>query len=266
MNVDAARTWAGLQAVRREAPLVQNITNFVSMDIVANGLLALGASPAMVHAIEEIEEFADLAHALTINIGTLSSAWTPSMTKVAGAMTDKQKPWVLDPVGVGATAYRTSVARELLAIGPTVVRANASEVLALAGAGREPTRGVDSTHGSEQAIKAAQAVAKESGVVVAVTGAIDYVTDGERALHISNGVPLMTRVTALGCTSSAVVAAFLAVEPDPLVAAAEALAVFGLAAEQAAVDAGGPGSLRWRLLDALAALDEAGLHEGVRIR
>ncbi|MEZ5935561.1 MAG: hydroxyethylthiazole kinase [Alphaproteobacteria bacterium] len=266
MGVDAARTWSCLQAIRRGTPLIQNITNFVSMDMVANGLLALGASPAMVHAVEEVSEFGAIADALVVNIGTLSSTWVPSMLKAAGRMAEIEKPWVLDPVGVGATAYRTGVARDLLAIGPSVLRANASEVLALAGGAVAPTKGVDSTHGSEQAIEAARALARQSGSIVAVTGAVDYVTDGERALHVGNGHPLMTRVTALGCTSSAVVAAFLTVEPDPLAAAAEALAVFGLAAQHAARKAEGPGSLRWRLLDALAGLDETMLQEGVDIR
>jgi hydroxyethylthiazole kinase len=173
---------------------------------------------------------------------------------------------VLDPVGVGATAYRTGVARDLLAIGPTVLRANASEVLALAGAARAPTKGVDSSHGSDQAIEAAGALARDSGSIVAVTGAVDYVTDGARALRVQNGHPLMTRVTALGCTSSAVVAAFLAVETDPLAAAAEALGVFGLAAQLAAEKAEGPGGLRWRLLDALASLDQTALQAGIDIR
>ena len=266
MNIEAARCWSSLQAIRRETPLIQNITNFVSMDVVANGLLALGASPAMVHAIEEVPEFAGLANALVVNIGTLSSAWIPSMLKAAATMAEKKKPWVLDPVGVGATAYRTSAAQDLLAIGPTVVRANASEVLALAGVALEPTKGVDSSHGSDQAIDAARKLAREAGTVVAVTGAVDYVTDGERALHVSNGDPLMTRVTALGCASSAVVGAFLTIESDPLVAAAEALAVFGLAAERAATDADGPGSLRWRLLDELSNLDERRLKDGAKIR
>lgn len=266
MGVEAARTWSCLQAIRRETPLIQNITNLVSMDMVANGLLALGASPAMVHAVEEIEDFAALVDALVINIGTLSSAWVPSMKKAAGAMATSKKPWVLDPVGVGATAYRTGIAKDLLAIGPSVLRANASEVLALAGAASAPTQGVDSRHGSEQAVEAATRLARESGGIVAVTGAVDYVTDGERSLRVGNGDPLMTKVTALGCTSSAVVAAFLTVEPDPLAAAAEALAVFGLAAERAAAKADGPGSLRWRLLDELAGLDERTVQEGIVIQ
>ncbi|MGI9417463.1 MAG: hydroxyethylthiazole kinase [Geminicoccaceae bacterium] len=266
MNVDAARCWSGLQAIRRETPLVQNITNFVSMDITANALLALGASPAMVHAVEEVTEFSSAANALVINIGTLSPAWVTSMTEAVAAMSTKAKPWVLDPVGVGATTYRTSVARELLARRPTVVRANASEVLALAGATLERSKGVDSVHDSSEAIDAANALSKASGTVVAVTGAVDYVTDGERGIHISNGDPMMTKVTALGCASSAVVAAFLAVEDDPLASAAEALAVYGLAGERAAREAEGPGSLRWRLLDELAGMDETTLLEGVKIQ
>lgn len=235
------------------------------MDMVANGLLALGASPAMVHAVEEVEEFADLAKALVVNIGTLSSERVPSMRKAAEAFVRQRKPWVLDPVGVGGTRYRTGVARDLLAIGPTVVRANASEVLALAGAAPEPPKGVDSLHESSEAVDAARRLASENGTVVAVTGAFDYVTDGRHALSVRNGDPLMTRVTALGCTSSAVVAAFLTVEQVPLAASAKALAVFGLAAEKAGEDAKGPGSLRWRLLDALAELDEVTLREGIAI-
>ncbi len=265
MGKYAARTWSRLQAIRRETPLVQNITNFVSMDMVANTLLALGASPAMVHDIEELSDFAPLTDALVVNIGTLSSTWVPAMSKAAGLMVESGKPWVLDPVGVGATSYRTSVAKELMAIGPTVLRANASEVLALAGIERKPTKGVDSSHDSSQAIDAARTLSAKTGTVVAVTGAVDHVTDGERIVSVNNGDPMMTRITALGCASSAVVAAFLTVEPDPLMAAASSLAVFGLAAERAALLADGPGSLRWRLLDELAGLDEASIEKGVKV-
>ena len=265
MKNHAARCWASLQAIRRDAPLVQNITNFVSMDVVANGLLALGASPAMVHAQEEVVDFAAIAGALVVNIGTLTPPWVQSMTKAAETMNAKGKPWVLDPVGVGATPYRTRTASELAALKPTVIRANASEILALAGAALGPTKGVDSTHGSDEAVDAAGHLARQIGTVVAVTGAVDYITDGERSLRVGNGHPLMTRVTALGCTSSAVVGAFLVAEPDPLAAAAQALAAYGLAAEKAAEKAAGPGSLRWQLLDHLAALDENTLLDGVRI-
>jgi hydroxyethylthiazole kinase len=266
MNDHAARSWASLQAIRREAPLIQNITNFVSMDVAANGLLALGASPAMVHAEEEVLAFTAIASALVVSIGTLSPAWVRAMEQAAKGARGRGKPWVLDRVGVGATSYRTRTASALAALQPTLIRANASEVLALAGAALGPTRGVDSTHASSEAAETAAALARQTGAVVAVTGAIDYVTDGERRLEVENGDPMMTRVTALGCTVSAIAAAFLVVEPDPVAAAAQALAVFGLAAERAAVLAEGPGSLRWRLLDALHNLDETAVMAGVRIR
>ncbi len=266
MSIDAARCWTSLQAIRRDAPLVQNITNFVSMDVVANGLLALGASPAMVHAEEEVADFAAIASALVVNIGTLSPPWVAAMSRAAEVMNGKGKPWVLDPVGVGATPYRTSAAKDLAALKPSVIRANASEILALAGASLGPTKGVDSTHGSGEALTAATSMARELGTVIVVTGAIDQITDGERVLQVRNGHPMMTQVTALGCLSSAVVSAFLVVENDPMAAAAEALAVYGLAAERAADKAAGPGSLRWQLLDELAALDEPMLTNGVRIQ
>ena len=265
MTIDAARCWVSLQAVRREAPLLQNITNFVSMDVVANGLLALGASPAMVHAREEVADFAAIANGLIVNIGTLTPPWVDAMTKAVQVMNAKGKPWVLDPVGVGATPYRTKVASELAALKPNVIRANASEILALAGASLGPTKGVDSTHGSEEAVDAARGLASQIGTVVAVTGAVDQITDGERTLQVRNGHPMMTQVTALGCLASAIVGAFSVVELDPLEAAAIALSVYGLAAERAAAHAAGPGSLRMHLLDQLAALDEAALNEGVRI-
>lgn len=256
--------WETVQAVRSQAPLVQNITNYVAMDVAANALLAFGASPAMVHAQEEVEEFVGLASALAINIGTLSGPWVESMHLAAEAALRTGTPWVLDPVGAGATAYRTGVARELAGKRPTVVRGNASEILALAGAAGVTTRGVDSVHGSEDALGLARELAAELGCVVAVTGATDYVTDGKRTVGISNGHPMMTRVTALGCAATAMVAACAAVREDALHAAAHALAALGVAGEVAAEGAEGPGSLRWRLLDALHRMD-ARLLERVRM-
>ncbi|MGH6943098.1 MAG: hydroxyethylthiazole kinase [Geminicoccaceae bacterium] len=261
----AAATWASLQAIREQTPLVHNIANFVSMEVVANCLLALGASPAMVHAEEEVEDFVAIARALVINIGTLSPPWVAAMQRAATRAGALGKPWVLDPVGCGATPYRTRSAAHLAELRPSVIRGNASEVLALAGAARGPTKGVDSTHRSEEAIEAAADLARRSGAVVAVTGAVDQISDGERWLKVTNGDARMTRVTALGCSASAVIGAFLVVEPDPLVAAAQGLAVFGLAGERAAADAAGPGSLRWRIVDELAGLDEVTLRQGVRI-
>lgn len=262
----AAASWARLQAVRERAPLVQNITNFVSMEVVANCLLALGASPAMVHAEEEVEDFVAIASALVINIGTLSPPWVRAMEAAASRAGALGKPWVLDPVGCGATPYRTETAARLAALKPAVIRGNASEILALAGATNAPTKGVDSSHEASEAFAAGSALAGELGTVVAITGACDHVTDGERLLRVSNGAQAMTRVTALGCAASATVGALLVVEPDPLHAAASALAVFGLAGERAAATAAGPGSLRVQIVDQLAALDERTVTAGVRIQ
>jgi len=246
--------WDALERLRQASPLVHCITNYVAMDVAANALLALGASPAMVHAIEEVEDFVAISSALTVNIGTLSPPWVASMERAADRAVALGKPWVLDPVGAGATPYRTGVARSLAGRKPSVVRGNASEILSLAGE-VGGTKGVDSTRSADEAAGIARELARGLGCVVAVTGAVDYATDGRRTLAVHHGHPMMTRVTALGCALTGVTGAFLAVEPDPLLASAYALAVFGLAGEMAASGAVGPGTLRSRLLDALYVLD-----------
>ena len=257
--------WRTLSAVRTARPLVHNITNYVVMNSSANALLALGASPAMVHSTEEVEEFVDLAQALVINIGTLSPAWVAAMKLAAARAVARGRPWALDPVGAGATSYRSAVASDLALRQPAVVRGNASEILSLARATSEATRGVDATQGSEAAIDAAKAFARRIGAVVAVTGAVDYVTDGERVATCHNGHPLMTRVTGLGCTATAVIAACLAVESDRLSATLHALALLGLAGELAAERASGPGTLQMHLYDVLAGLDRETVERRVRI-
>lgn len=246
--------WGALERLRATAPLVHCITNYVAMDVAANALLAIGASPAMVHAAEEVEEFVAISSALTVNIGTLSPPWVAAMERAADRAAALGIPWVLDPVGAGATAYRTAVARDLASRRPAVVRGNASEILSLAGEVGD-TRGVDSTRGTDEARPAAESLARALGCVVAVTGAVDYATDGRRTLAVGHGHPLMARVTALGCALTGVTGAFLAVEADPLHAATYALACFGVAGEAAARGADGPGTLRVRLLDALHNLD-----------
>jgi len=260
----AAAVWASVQRIRAERPLVQNITNFVAMDLSANALLAIGASPAMIHAVEESAEFTRIAGALVINIGTLQASWVTGMRSSASAAHDSRKPWVLDPVGCGATAYRTEIARELAAIGPTLIRGNASEIMALHGGKRGRTRGVDSTDSAEAARAVARELALDYGCIVGVTGEVDYVTDGRRTLAVHGSDVLVTRVTATGCALSALCGAFLAVEPDPLQATVQAFAAYAVAGERAAAGAPGPGTLRWRLLDELHRLDEAAL-QAVRI-
>ena len=251
----AAACSAVLAAIRTRAPLVHNITNYVVMNNTANALLALGASPAMVHAVEEVEEFVGLAQALVINIGTLSTPWIAAMEMAAAAANLRHLPWVLDPVGAGATTLRTSTAANLARLRPACIRGNASEILVLAGATGEKTKGVDSTRDSADALPPARQLALATGAVVAVTGPIDYVTDGRQTVALANGHPLMARVTGLGCTATALVGAALAVEPDRLVAVAAGLSFLALAGEIAAERSPGPGSLQLHLLDALLQLD-----------
>ncbi|HYO69838.1 MAG TPA: hydroxyethylthiazole kinase [Archangium sp.] len=257
--------WESLKAVRERSPLVHNITNYVVMNNTANALLAVGASPAMVHAREEVAEFAAISQALIVNIGTLSPEWVEGMRLAIQSARQSRVPWVLDPVGAGATRYRTTTAAELARQAPAVIRGNASEVLAVAGEAGA-TRGVDSTQSSEASLDAARRLASSLGTVVAVTGKTDYITDGNRVMAVDNGHPLMSRVTGMGCTASALVGAFLAVEPDAVLAASRALVVLGLAGELAAAQSKGPGSLQLHLLDVLHTLDEATVRARARVR
>ncbi len=252
-----------LNAMRAAAPLVQNITNYVAMNVMANVMLAAGASPAMVHARGEAAEFAGIASALSINIGTLDDEWADCMALAANAAGSSGTPWVLDPVAVGATALRRHVAARLLGLGPTVIRGNASEILALAGVAAHG-RGVDAADPVAAAEAAARDLAAQSGAVVAVTGAVDFVTDGSRAVRIANGDPIMPLVTALGCSLTGIVAAFAAVAP-PFDATVAALAYYGAAGEVAAHDAKGPGSFQVAFLDALHAMTGARLDAMARI-
>lgn len=255
---------AELTRMRAATPLVHNITNYVSMEISANALLAVGAAPAMIHAEEEAAEFAAIAGALVINIGTLSPAWVAAMTASAVAANGAGVPWVLDPVAAGATGYRRRVCEGLLAFRPTLIRGNASEILALAGA-TASGRGVDAGDGVEAAEAAARSLAQETRGLVAVTGPVDFLTDGTEARRIANGAPILTQVTAMGCALSAVSGAFLAGAADRMDAATAALAAYALAGEQAAAVAAGPGSFAPAFLDALAALDAATLDAGARV-
>ncbi len=251
-SIDAI--FSALEDLRARRPLVHNITNYVAMTVSANVLLALGASPAMVHALEEAEDFTAISDALVINIGTLSPAWVDAMRAAAKRARSLGKPWVLDPVGCGATRYRTEVAGELAAMGPAIIRGNASEILSLAGQVEATGKGVDSTARAEDATTAAAALAHRTAAVIAVTGATDYVTDSERSVAIQTGHALMPLSTALGCALSAVAAAFAAVRP-PNEAAVAALAVFGAAGAAAAERCRGPGHLPAEICDALHCMD-----------
>jgi hydroxyethylthiazole kinase len=250
---DAARALEDMRAAR---PLVHNITNYVAMTISANVLLAVGASPAMVHAVEEVDEFVAISSALVINIGTLSPSWNDGMRRAAKQALALGKPWVLDPVGCGATRFRTDLAVELSQARPSIIRGNASEIMSLAGASGAGGKGVDSTASSDAALDAGKALAIATGAVVAITGETDYVTDGHRVVAITGGSALMPLSTALGCALSATVGAFAAVRP-PFEAAVAALAVYGAAGAVAASRVKGPGHLPAELCDALHAADAA---------
>lgn len=254
-----------LSHIRAQAPLVHNITNYVVMNSTANALLAIGAAPVMAHAIEEVEEMARLSRALVINIGTLSAPWVAAMAAAARVAAGLGIPIVLDPVGCGATSYRTRSALGLIdAARPAVIRGNASEIRALV-RGTDGTKGVDSRHAPEEVLDDAIALARSLGCTVSVSGPTDIVVAGDRVARIHNGHPLMTRVTGMGCTASAVTGAFVAVETDAFDAAAQAMVTMGVAGELAAAGAAGPGSFQPRFLDALHGLREADLRQHARL-
>jgi hydroxyethylthiazole kinase len=254
-----------LAALREKKPLIHNITNFVVMNYTANALLAMGASPVMAHALDEVEEMACLAGALVLNIGTPTEEWVDSMVKAGKMAAAHRVPIVLDPVGSGATALRTRSARRIISdVRPAVIRGNASEVLSLRDASSR-TKGVDALHAVDEAARTAAALARELNAVVAITGPVDLVTDGRRTARVANGHSLMGCVTGTGCTATAAIGAFLAVDTDPLGAAATALAYFGLAGEVAARTASAPGSFMIGMLDALYTISPEQLREECRI-
>ncbi|WP_342023205.1 hydroxyethylthiazole kinase [Arthrobacter citreus] len=244
-----------LDRVRTEPPLVQCLTNAVVTNFTANVLLALGAAPAMTDIPGEAGPFARAASGVLINLGTPHEEQRRAMLEAAEAANDAGTPWVLDPVAVGSLPVRTALAAELLALRPTAIRGNASEIIALAGLGTGG-RGVDATDDPEAALPAALLLAEKHGSVVAVSGPTDLITDGVQTLRISNGDALLTRVTGGGCALGAVTAAFLAVADDggALAAVAAATAVYTVAAEPAAQASSGPGSFAAGFLDALASL------------
>ena len=255
-----------LRELRERKPLVHQITNYVVMNETANATLALGALPVMAHAREEVEEMVGLASALVINIGTLSPHWVDAMLLAGKAANAGGVPVVLDPVGAGATRYRTETAKRILdVVDIAVLRGNQGEVATLVGVEAE-VRGVESIGTGGQPADLARAAARNLGLVASVTGPIDHVSDGDRVLAVANGHELLAAVSGTGCMSSAITGCFLAVKPQAaLEAAAAALAAFGVAGEEAARDAKGPGSFHVGLYDALAGLDPETLDARSRI-
>jgi len=256
---------ASLRAIRAARPLVHQITNYVVMNETANITLAIGASPVMAHALAEVEEMAGYAGALVLNIGTLSPEWVEAMVLAGRAANRHGAPVVLDPVGAGATRMRTQACRRILAeVAVAIVRGNPAEVSALIGEAAE-IRGVDSVSAGDPRALAA-AAARLLGCTVAVTGAVDHIAGPGGSAAVSNGVAILGQVTGTGCMSTALCGCFAAVNrDDPLRAATEALAAFGVAAEHAAVGARGPGSFHVNLYDCVAGLDAETLDSETRI-
>jgi hydroxyethylthiazole kinase len=258
-------TGDSLRRLRETKPLVHQITNYVVMNETANATLALGALPVMAHAREEVEEMVSIAGALVLNIGTLSPSWVDAMLAAGRRANELGIPVVLDPVGAGATRYRTETSKQILdEVRVTVLRGNAGEVATLVGVEAE-VRGVESIDSGADAGDLARAAGSALGLVASVTGPVDHVSDGTTVIAVENGHPLLASITGTGCMSSALTGCFLAVNRErPLEAAAEALVAFGIAGEDAAVGARGPGSFHVALYDALAALDPATVDGRVR--
>jgi len=252
-----------LRALRARAPLVQCLTNIVVANFTANALLAAGCAPAMVDNAQEAEGFAAISAGVLVNLGTPYQETVQAMRAAVRGAEGAGVPWVLDPVAAGAVLWRTSIALELLARRPRIVRGNASEILALMGG--QGGKGVESTAGADQAVDAAVRLAHAHRTVVAVSGAVDQITDGQRLVRIANGHPHLTRVTGAGCSLGALMAGFAAATDDALLAAAAATALLTVAADEAAEQSQGPGSFAVALIDQLHLLTPEALAQRLKL-
>lgn len=255
---------AVLTQLRTKKPLVHNITNYVVMNNSINALLALGASPIVAYAHEELDDIISISSSLVLNIGTLNPQWVSSMEAAGRIARHKGIPCVFDPVGAGASKYRTTVCKLLMEeCKPAIIRGNASEIMALIDADVQ-TKGVDSTQASSQAVEAAKQLARQHSCVVAVSGEIDYITDGSEVIEIHNGSTMMPLVTGMGCTATAVVGAFAACHPNMFEAAAYGMVVMGIAGEMAAEQSEGPASLQLHFIDRLYQLSDSDIRSRLR--
>ena len=252
--------------VREKRPLVHHITNYVTVNDCANITIAAGAAPVMADAPEEVCEMVAAAGALVLNIGTLNKGQIESMILAGGMANDLRIPVILDPVGAGATRFRTNSAQRLLdELKITILKGNAGEIGILAGA-EAHVRGVDSHGVTGDPEKIAQNFAKRAGITVVISGATDIVTDGKRIILVENGHPMLGSISGTGCMVASVTGAFAAVADDPVIASAAALAAFGIAGERAAAGARGPYSFKTALFDEMAALKPEDLASGARIK
>jgi hydroxyethylthiazole kinase len=251
ISITPQTIYSDLQKIHAHAPLIHNLTNFVVMQYTANALLALGASPVMAHAAEEFNDILSISNALVINIGTLDAYWLHCMQQAMEIARVKRIPIIFDPVGAGASKLRTNAAQQILKNQPTVIRGNASEIMALL-SDQQKTKGVDSTEFSETAIDSGLQIARQQQCITVISGANDIIVNSKGDLHrIANGVALMTRVAGMGCTATAFIAGFCAINTDYFRATAHAMAVMGIAGEIAFTKAQGPGTFQQYFLDAV---------------
>lgn len=250
-----------LQKIRETRPLIHNITNFVSMQQIANILLACGASPIMAHAEDELAELIQMAHALIINIGTLDNQWLNLMCEAVRLAKSQQIPIILDPVGAGATYFRTQACWKIIeAAMPTVIRGNASEILALCDKPAK-TQGVENRNTTEEACEAAILLTQQYPFVITISGATDITLNHSEKIQTSTGNSLLTKITGMGCSATALIGAFCAVNKNYFLASAHAMAIMGIAADIAISNSTGPGSFQMHLLDAFYNLTSADISQ-----
>ncbi|MGE3921207.1 MAG: hydroxyethylthiazole kinase [Gammaproteobacteria bacterium] len=242
-----------INQLRKKKPLVLNLTNYVTIDFMANSLLALGAAPIMSTCFDELEELVKLSDAININIGTLDETFIEQCIAAVQFTKQYNKPVVLDPVGAGATNIRTSAAKNLSHYA-SIIKGNASEIIALA-TDENQTKGVESTHTTQEAQMSAISLAKKNNCVVVVSGAIDFITDGEKTLEIKDGSSQMTLVTGMGCALTAVIAAMTTIVNNPFDASVMGTYFFALCGKLAAESNPGPGSYRTAFIDTLHSFD-----------
>ena len=262
--MDTTNLFSDIEKIRTKNPLIHNITNYVVMNTTANALLAIGASPVMAHAVEEVEEMVTFSSALVINIGTLSHKWIEAMGIAMEMAKSLSKPIVLDPVGAGATMLRNDTCSYLMdKASPSIIRGNGSEIMALANVAIK-TKGVDSSASSDAALDAAKALALATGAVVVISGQTDYITNGRQVLTVTNGNPLMARVTGMGCSATALCGTFAAVNPNYMEAAHHAMITMGICGEMALEKSEGPASLQMHFIDALYAITKSDIEKRIK--
>lgn len=249
-SLDREALWHDIQQIRNITPLVHNITNLVVMQQTANALLALGASPLMTHNHDELKEIVGISHALVLNIGTLNDDWIEGMLQAQAYAKQRKIPIVLDPVAAGASQLRTQIATDILKAEVSIVRGNAGEIMALAG-DAITSGGVDSLYQSHAAVSAATSIATTYNCTVIVSGEVDQIISPSGQTNCAYGSPLMAKITGMGCTATALVGAFAAINNNAAEAALHAMATMGIAGSLSAKIARAPGSFAVAFFDNL---------------